>query len=823
MPLPKQNLDNKTYHQLVEEAKALIPRYAPQWTDHNWSDPGVTFIDLFAWLTEIVLYRINSVTDDHYRKYLKLLGIRPELQRPAMVDLTFESNREITLKAGEKVSAKIDSAYTAIDFELNEDITILPLELQKVFVDANYSGVFDRTDANQKADLFFFPFGLYIRKDCALYLGFGQSSGNQDKLSINQLSFMCYLYEKDMIDGAPGKHGDEPDYKFKNAKLEWQFSSEADWEDIFVEDGTDGFKKDGRIIFERMQDWKLKSIPIYPDKSFFWLRCIVRYSHFEYPPRIENIILNTVSATQGMTIKGEHDRTTDDFEKRHSSGLPHWLFKLDSAPVLDKSMILSIDEDFAEYLFTWTEIPGKDSDKLICFLKNKFCLDWAKYAIKTDENTIKISSKNESILLKLENDKVMIEGFSCELTARMRNGKPEVYDSDEFLFTWTEVPGKDSNRLIRFLRDKFCLDWAKYATKIAENTIKISPEEKSVLLKLEKDRVTIGNFSYKFIVKMEDGKPDIYHSIWTEVDDFDSSGPEDNHYVIDNEKGEVKFGNGLYGRVPPSGAIIEIIRYRTGGGEVGNLKIGCKWETKHNDLVISNRKASEGGKDAKSTEEAVERLLKDLKVPYTSVTSHDYEYIAKNTPGLRVSKAKAIPNYPFENEGCVTVVVIPYIPPIEELETSKPVSSEEFKYAVCRHLDKHRLLGTRIQVQDPVYIRVYVSATIVPLPGFSDEGLRKNADEKLRKFLHPIKGWKDGSGWPIGGNVYRSDIYDILEKIEGVDCVIKISLSGEGGLIPDVEGNLILKSKTMTVVSGTHLITISRDPNACRKGRKTNG
>ncbi len=91
MSLPKPDLDNKTFDQLVEEARKLIPGYSSEWTDHNLSDPGITLIDLFAWLSEIALYRTNLVTESHRLKYLKLLGVKPQPAKQARVDLTFSS------------------------------------------------------------------------------------------------------------------------------------------------------------------------------------------------------------------------------------------------------------------------------------------------------------------------------------------------------------------------------------------------------------------------------------------------------------------------------------------------------------------------------------------------------------------------------------------------------------------------------------------------------------------------------------------------------------------------------------------------------------
>ena len=58
----------------MEEARALISTYDPAWTNHNPTDPGITLIELFAWLTEMLIYRANRVPDQHVRVFLKLLN-----------------------------------------------------------------------------------------------------------------------------------------------------------------------------------------------------------------------------------------------------------------------------------------------------------------------------------------------------------------------------------------------------------------------------------------------------------------------------------------------------------------------------------------------------------------------------------------------------------------------------------------------------------------------------------------------------------------------------------------------------------------------------
>jgi hypothetical protein len=84
MPIPLPNLDDRTFDDLTLEARALISGLAPDWTNHNVSDPGITLIELLAWLTEMLLFEVNQVPPAHTEKFLKLLNgpgcTRPDTQ-----------------------------------------------------------------------------------------------------------------------------------------------------------------------------------------------------------------------------------------------------------------------------------------------------------------------------------------------------------------------------------------------------------------------------------------------------------------------------------------------------------------------------------------------------------------------------------------------------------------------------------------------------------------------------------------------------------------------------------------------------------------------
>ncbi len=77
MALPAPNLDDRRFQDLVDDAKRLVQQRCPEWTDHNVSDPGVTLIEMFAWMTDQLVYRLNRVPDRNYVKFLELIGVEP--------------------------------------------------------------------------------------------------------------------------------------------------------------------------------------------------------------------------------------------------------------------------------------------------------------------------------------------------------------------------------------------------------------------------------------------------------------------------------------------------------------------------------------------------------------------------------------------------------------------------------------------------------------------------------------------------------------------------------------------------------------------------
>ena len=137
MPINPPNLDDRTHRDIMDELRRLIPRYCPEWTDHNPSDPGITLLELFAWLTEMTIYKLNRVSDKTYVALLDLIGMSLLLPQPAETYLSFTPGSSLDqsrmLPAGTQVATSQTEATDSVVFETIEDLNLSPVKLLKVF------------------------------------------------------------------------------------------------------------------------------------------------------------------------------------------------------------------------------------------------------------------------------------------------------------------------------------------------------------------------------------------------------------------------------------------------------------------------------------------------------------------------------------------------------------------------------------------------------------------------------------------------------------------------------------------------------------------
>ncbi|MBA2320847.1 MAG: baseplate J/gp47 family protein [Deltaproteobacteria bacterium] len=136
MPIKPPNLDDRRYADLVREARALIPQYCPDWTNLSDSDPGVTLVQLFSWMTEMTIFRLNRVPDKTYVHFLNFIGEERREARPAQVPVTFslrtESRGIVELPAFTRCSTKQAGGVDALHFLTLQPISVHSAQLERV-------------------------------------------------------------------------------------------------------------------------------------------------------------------------------------------------------------------------------------------------------------------------------------------------------------------------------------------------------------------------------------------------------------------------------------------------------------------------------------------------------------------------------------------------------------------------------------------------------------------------------------------------------------------------------------------------------------------
>src|SRR6266542_5625539 len=171
--LPLPNLDDRRWEDLVDEGRSLIPFYAPEWTDHNVHDPGISLLELFAWVTEQDLYTVNRVTDAHRRKLLALAGgVAPDPPRPAGTMLGFglaPGAPARQLPAGLQVEGR-DPFGVVVSFRTLHALTVQPGRIAVVLA-AHQAALEDLTPAWRRGEPVQ-PFGADPRPGDAFHLGF---------------------------------------------------------------------------------------------------------------------------------------------------------------------------------------------------------------------------------------------------------------------------------------------------------------------------------------------------------------------------------------------------------------------------------------------------------------------------------------------------------------------------------------------------------------------------------------------------------------------------------------------------------------------------
>jgi hypothetical protein len=797
MPLPLPNLDERRWSDLVEEGRALIPRHAPEWTDHNVHDPGITLLELFAWLTETSIYRLNRVPERHRLKFLALIGFAPRPPQPARTVFTFAPEAgtpPFLVPAGMEFEV-LGPGGEAVLFRTLRDLDVAPAMLEAVLVESADGDLKDRT-ADWLEGLPLTVLGANPRPGAAFYLGFSQlptgsplalafrfqGPGNDAEARARLLAEAAgqqagcrrVLPDVECPDAeAEPSRTLETVLLHHSVRLAWETHTgdpAQPWQELEpltgperpgtgqVRDDTRALTLDGVVELNLPPSTAETTLgPV--TSQLFWVRCRLASGAYDAPPALVDVAANAVVAEQAVPV---HQRYTIPVgvSPTGTEPAPGTVVKLGELGFDTAGNVAQLAFD--------AQGGGSDTPELL----------FLEYSAPDDPAAAEPTAGWLTLGL---------------VSAGVGDGRP-----------WQQVLLPDAPLVLETAR----------------------------------------------LFTVMEGK----WLAWQRRADLDASERTDPHYTLDPTSGVVTFGDGERGRTPARGALVLAAYHATravaGSVEAGGAvkpagtprtrtwleqleKAGLTDLPKQLPDMASNWAVAQGGVDAELLEDAIgravaiqhahERLQElcartecqtldqldrgrvlALEPPTRAVNALDIERLTLSVPGTRIARARAWaglhPAFPcLQAPGVVTVVVLPDTP------GPHPEPSRGLLSSVRRYLDRRRALSTRLEVVGPHYLEVQVTARVRTRPFTNRARVEGEIRARLDRFLDPRQGGPDGRGWPFGRDVYRSELLQLIDDVPGVDHVEELRLQGGSGE-PQC-GNLTL-CPTWLVTPGRHQIEV---------------
>ncbi len=796
MNLPAPVLDNRRFEDLVREARARIPRYTPLWTNFNDSDPGMTLVKLHAWMTETILYELNRVPELNYIKFLDLLGVTPRPPYPARTELTFALEKldattdpmVVTIPRQTKVAVDDPDLTQEVTFETDRTLTGVNAALGAVWVPKVSGAQTRQLVTAYEDDATAWPHSFHPLGDAsgtqALYLGLllrpvrkedDPSDYAEDRFPIGPLD--VYTDAVRVFDPAPPEDavapGAEPAIVTGPLGLRcptpgspgvaadhvhWQvytgdgsgplFEDDDDsgWTRLSVSsDGTRGLSGSGHVVLEmpptaRPLDPMLLSVDFW--ESFGAVR----------PPQTkaelaEQLKVGSLDIVEGLADHWETmGATADQVDELAACGADPFLT---GSTIEDPGYVLDPTE---LTLGDWLSISAGYGAALPTHRSLAYRpLYWVRALL----DTLPAGVEAPTALRGFHLNTVPATQRATRLDDRLgrSNARPDQR------FTLPKTP------------------------------VLIHPETGLPDLELE---------------ILEDGQD----PAWVRVEDFHGSGPADPHYLLDPQTGRINLGDGRRGRIPVAGAQVTAVRYSVGGGAIGNVGAGLisKIKGRLRDVAgVANLRAAHDGDDGETLEEVKLRAPHDLRTRDRAVSAADFADLARRTPGVALHsvfalarRAVAADESIVEKDGSVTLLVLP----VSDRLTPQP--DEDQKRAICRWLEPRRLITTELHITGPRYATITDLSARVSVRSDHDLFTVQTAvHDALLAFLDPFTGGDDGTGWPLGQDVYHGDLYERILAVPGVRRA--------WGLAVSVDGDVGDAGTDIAAIAEGHLPALSRD------------
>lgn len=676
--LSQITLDDERFSDIVETSRKQIPGLYPEWTDYNYHDPGITMIELFAWMKEMQQFYLDQIGQVHIRKYFSLMGIRPQNRMPAKAEVELGLLTDpLFLAAGSRFYAG------DICFEAIEPRWIGTAEIRKLI--SISKGPYGRRERREtpvtENKMRFLVFGGVPEAGAEFRIGLDGPLPVKERQSIS----LHLYYETGTRRNPVGEHGMiEPLAKLSLAYLGGQgYQEVSGWKDMthqLLEDGAFTF-----IIGEEMKPG---------EDGMYWLRLTLEQSNYDLPPVLEHIGIRQIRVRQTETLSEYYDTTV---------GI----------------------------------------EKSICMVSRLARIGEYMLFVNRGHGFYQYEGKQERVVL--------------ETCAR---------------FTFPDLVIEENEIVCRLL----CFE-AKYYNKLQIGVGTGMPNQ-------EYDIAVLGLCAEGLAVMAETQEGSGCYEIWDRCEDFCASHPSDRHFQFEEESNVLIFGDCEHGMAPEGRILLAAGHTSLGSG--GNVKAQSivRFDGNSKDVVVGNQREAAGGRAAEDIRQCSERLACQLHTIKRAVTYGDYEYLAKETPGLLIENVRAIPltkpkrQDKTMQDDTISIVVKPYS------REKRPHLSSVYRKNIQHMLEPGRMIGTRINILSPEYTGVTVFAEI-KTNGY-DIAAKESVYASLEQYF-------DGIRAVFGPVVQYSAVYGSIDVLEMVTGIKSLSIDAQGRNIRrSRNGDLIL-------------------------------
>ena len=737
MPLQLPVLDDRDFEQLLVEAKRRIPVHTPEWTNFDVeSDPGITIVELFAFLTESLLYRADRIPERSRLKFLQLLGVPLRQAAPAS-GLVRISNERGPLEAMILPEGVVVSAGN-VRFLTREPVTVLPLDAAAYYkrrvpregrrheeLTAKYEAVLaarlseiddDELDARSAASargagrgapavaLDFYetaPAPLPTASDPYPVLDLGGTE------TIDRAVYLALLAPKNT---SPEEVREAIARRTLSVGVVPSLAEEV-----------------GPLVPGRLQS-KREPLPELVFELADARSGEARYTRLRASLEPDATGAGEVAVFR-LQLPGAEALRTWEFAEPMEEGTG------DYPPRVE-------DEQVAQRIVTWIRLRlpsmGEGTPAGTAGAAAGGAPGRAGRAPAARQGT------GEGTL----NARLAWVGINC---VRVGQAVPVM---NEQLGTATGEPDQSV---------------ALANTPVVEGTLRLEVEDAN------------------------EADPAARWRLWRQTDDLLAASEAEEVFTVDHESGLIRFGDGLRGRRPPNGSRLRA-SYETGGGTQGNLAAGAINRSPDVRLQggfrVENPVPTWGGDEGETPAQGERRIPLYLRHRDRLVTAQDFRDITERTPGVDVGRVEVLPLFRPSPEpgraperdaaGVVTVLVVPALDAVRPLW---PTPDRLFLQRVCAHLDTRRLLTTEVYVRGPEYVPVSVSAGVSVRAGFFRDEVVRDVTARLEEYLSALPpGGPEEAGWPLAKRLLRKDLEAVVTRVEGVEFVHSLLLGAGGRL-----------------------------------------